>query len=119
MEPNPSFIEQIALAPDLFQISKWIIAILGTALISAVGFTLHLIYGRVKTSEEDIKMITKSLEELKLELAKNYATNADVISAVQSIKLELHGTIKPLYDRVTQMDEYLRKGLPKTPVPRD
>jgi len=55
--------------------------------------------------------------DIKLDLAANYIQNDDFKDEIGSLKKEFHNALKPLCDRVTKMDDFLRQGptLPRPP----
>ena len=47
---------------------------------------------------------------VQLDLAGNYTKNDDFKDEVESLKKEFHNALEPLCDRVTKMDDFLRRG---------
>jgi hypothetical protein len=110
MEEPLSLVQQIQHAPDLWDAARWIVGILASLLVAAVGFSLHLIYGRVKVAEQDLRDIERVTANIKLDIAKNYVTNAQLISTINSFKAELHNSIDPVRKKVDGIEEFLRNG---------
>jgi Skp family chaperone for outer membrane proteins len=58
-------------------------------------------------ADEDVKKITKDLHDYKLDVAKNYATKADVNAQFQSVSESIKDFGKRMEDRLDGMNERL------------
>ena len=86
-------------------------ALVGLCTIIAIGVSWFL-----RVLYKDLQRMRSTLNEFKLKVAEDYVKEYDFKEAVGALKEEFHSSLKPLCDRVTKLDDFLR-GLPPSRRP--
>ena len=98
---DDAIIHGIGHEDELWQVLEWA----GFVILAIAGLLMKVLWSK-------LTKLSDTVVKLQLEIANEYVKEDDFKDAIGSLKTEFHDTIKPLCDRVTLLDDFLRRVRP-------